>query len=120
MAKDEKKGKNRRVLERRGGISRAWAILALEDQTQLHCWVLDESAGGVGLETREQRFPCPVEVGATYWMHLKPSSAKSASWVAGTVRHIRERGVGTGIYKIGIKIISTPPRALGKAPGLEV
>lgn len=68
----------------------------------------------MGLETRKQAFPCPLEVGATYWMRIKPSSAKNVSWVASTVRHIKEKTLGSGIYKVGMKLTTTPPAELGR------
>lgn len=111
--------KNRRSAQRRGGISAAWATIALEDRREIRCGIMDETRdGGVGLETRDPISPCPFEVGSTYWMLLKPSSARKASWVAGTVRNIREKGVGSGIFRMGITIETSPPEYLGVVPSL--
>lgn len=68
----------------------------------------------MGLETRKQVFPCPLEKGATYWMRIKPSAAKNESWVAGSIKHFKEKTVGSGIYKIGVKLTSNPPAELGR------
>jgi hypothetical protein len=87
-----------------------------DDRTEIPCWIIDESRTGCGLETRKQFFPLPIEPGSTYWMNLKPSHARTASWVAGTIKHFREKGNGSGIYRIGVKITSVPPATLGDAP----
>lgn len=115
---DKGTGANRRTTSRRGGLSVGWAIIMLDGGVEVPCWVVDESPTGVGLETRKQITPCPVEHGQTYWMRLKPSSAKHDRWTAATIKHIREKGVGSGIYKLGIHIASSPPPELGHAPGL--
>ncbi len=111
-------GANRRVTERRGGLHAGWAIIMLDGRVEVPCWVIDESRTGVGLETRKQFSPCPVERGQTYWMRLKASSAKHDRWVAVTIRHIREKGVGSGIYKLGVHLSTTAPQELGRAPEL--
>lgn len=115
---DSKTDPNRRTSNRRGGLSVGWAILMLDGPVEVPCWVIDESPTGVGLETRKQFSPCPVERNQTYWMRLKPSSARHDHWVAATIKHIREKGVGSGIYKLGVHIATTPPPELGHAPSL--
>lgn len=114
----EDKDANRRRGSRRGGLGVAWAIIMVEGKVEVPCWVIDESPTGVGVETRQQASPCPLERGQTYWMRLKPSAAKRDHWVAGTIRHIREKGTGSGIYKIGVHISTKPPTELGRAPSV--
>lgn len=110
------KGKSeRRLSPRRGGISAAWAIIMLGERQELRCWVLDESKTGVGLESTVQLPRCPVELGSTLWMLLKPSTARKASWVAATIKHAREKGK-SGIWRFGIRLATTPPASLGEGP----
>lgn len=108
----------RRGSDRRAGTARAWARIAIEGQDQLGCWVLNESKSGILLESRDQVSPCPIVVGETYWLLLKPSAGKKAEWVAATVRHCKERSVGSKIYKFGMLLVSHGPAALGESPAL--
>lgn len=109
---------NRRRAARRGGIHVAWAIIMLIDRTEIPCWIINESPEGMGLESRKAFSPCPVEKGGTYWMRIKPSHSKKDSWIAGTVRHIKEKGAGSGIYRFGVKVATVPPMELGAIPDL--
>jgi len=110
---------NRRRESRRGGIHIAWAIIMLEDMTEIPCWIINESSEGMGLESRKAFNPCPVEAGGVYWMRIKPSRSRKDAWIAGTVRHIKEKGAGSGIYRFGVKIVSVPPLELGAIPDWE-
>lgn len=118
MKKKVDLGANGRREVRHGGVHLAWAIFVLEDRSELPCWIIDESSKGMGLETREQRFPCPITVGETYWIRMKPSAARAESWVAVNVKNIKEKTVGSGIYKVGVSMSSTPPAELGKGDAL--
>ncbi len=118
MKKNEDKSATRRKESRHGGVHLAWAIFVFEDRSELACWIIDESAKGMGLETREQRFPCPLRVGEIYWIRIKPSSAKTESWVAVAIKNIREKTVGSGIYKVGVTLSTTPPPELGQGEAI--
>jgi len=109
---------NRRDSDRRGGLKPAWAIIRLDNNVEVPCWIINESRSGIGLETRKQMKPFPLDRGGTYWMQIKPSNAKISSWVAGTIKHIREKGAGSGIYRVGVKITTVPPTSLGNIPNI--
>ncbi|MBL4888915.1 MAG: PilZ domain-containing protein [Candidatus Lindowbacteria bacterium] len=111
-----KQGTSRRNTERTSGIAVGWAIVALSQNENIKCWILNESKNGALLETQKSTKPCPILVGQTYWIKIKPSEAKRSSVVAGVVRRCLEKSIGTGIYKFGIQITTDPPAELGKAP----
>lgn len=108
----------RRSTDRRAGTARAWARIAIEGAEQLGCWVINESRTGILLESRQQVAPCPIIVGETYWLLLKPSAGRKAVWVAAMVRHCRERSSGSKIYKFGMMLVSDAPPSLGASPAL--
>lgn len=112
-------GKSRRLTERTAaGVRPGWALIALDEKKTVGCWVINESKTGFALETREPARPCPISVGETYWVQVKPAMAKKSAWVAANLRHCRERGIGTGIYKLGMQTVTTPPPELGHTPRL--